>query len=52
VVFTATSFFWPSGLVIYWFASNLMAIGQQYVTNRIIGAPPVRIAKTTGGKKS
>ena len=31
------SFLWsPSGLAVYWFTSNLMAIGQQYVTNRMI----------------
>jgi YidC/Oxa1 family membrane protein insertase len=30
----------PSGLVIYWTASNLWAIGQQVVTNRLIGPPP------------
>jgi YidC/Oxa1 family membrane protein insertase len=39
VIFTV-SFLWaPSGLVIYWLLSNVLAIGQQYVTNRIIGAP-------------
>lgn len=33
------SFLWaPSGLVIYWFTSNLLAIGQQYLTNYMIGA--------------
>jgi YidC/Oxa1 family membrane protein insertase len=33
-------FLWaPSGLVIYWTVSNILAIAQQYVTNRIIGAP-------------
>jgi YidC/Oxa1 family membrane protein insertase len=36
-------FLWaPSGLVIYWTVSNLLAIGQQYMTNRIIGAPVAR----------
>jgi YidC/Oxa1 family membrane protein insertase len=31
-------FLWaPSGLVIYWFVSNLWAIGQQYFTNWLIG---------------
>ena len=36
-------FLWaPSGLVIYWTVSNLLAIGQQYATNRIIGKPVVR----------
>jgi len=36
-------FLWaPSGLVLYWTTSNILAIGQQYLTNRIIGAPVVR----------
>jgi YidC/Oxa1 family membrane protein insertase len=40
VIFTA-SFLWaPAGLVLYLFSSNLMAIGQQYITNRTIGMPP------------
>ena len=30
----------PSGLVLYWTASNLWAIGQQVLTNRLIGPPP------------
>ncbi len=35
-------FLWaPSGLVLYWLVSNLFAISQQYLTNRIIGGPPV-----------
>jgi YidC/Oxa1 family membrane protein insertase len=34
-------FLWaPSGLVIYWFVSNVWAIGQQLLTNRLIGPPP------------
>ena len=33
-------FLWaPSGLVIYWFVSNLWAIGQQYFTTYLIGPP-------------
>jgi YidC/Oxa1 family membrane protein insertase len=46
IVFTAMFLTMPSGLVLYWTASNLMAIGQQYVTNRLIAAParPVRPA--------
>jgi YidC/Oxa1 family membrane protein insertase len=40
IIFT-TFFLWaPSGLVVYWFVSNLMAIGQQYLTNHLIGPPP------------
>ena len=43
VIFTV-SFLWaPAGLVVYWFVSNLLAIGQQYVTNRLIASPPARI---------
>jgi len=39
VIFTV-SFLWaPAGLVVYWFVSNLLAIGQQYLTNRMIAAP-------------
>jgi YidC/Oxa1 family membrane protein insertase len=51
VIFTA-SFLWaPAGLVVYWFSSNLLAIGQQYMTNRMIGAPPVP-ARAVAGKRS
>jgi YidC/Oxa1 family membrane protein insertase len=36
-------FLWaPSGLVLYWLMSNVLAIGQQYLTNRMIGAPVVK----------
>jgi YidC/Oxa1 family membrane protein insertase len=36
-------FLWaPSGLVIYWLMSNLLGIGQQYATNRIVGGPPLK----------
>jgi YidC/Oxa1 family membrane protein insertase len=39
-------FLWaPSGLVIYWFVSNLWAIGQQYFTNWLIGPPVVAAAR-------
>jgi YidC/Oxa1 family membrane protein insertase len=35
-------FLWaPSGLVLYWLVSNMLGIGQQYATNRIIGSPVV-----------
>ncbi len=37
VMFTAMFMTAPSGLVIYWFVSNLWAIGQQYFTNWLIG---------------
>jgi YidC/Oxa1 family membrane protein insertase len=56
-----TMFIWaPSGLVLYWTVSNLWAIGQQVVTNRLIGAPRQRTVrppaerrlKAAGGGKS
>lgn len=53
-------FLWaPSGLVLYWLVSNLWAIGQQYLTNRLIGPPVVhsvrppaerRVKKLSGAK--
>ncbi len=44
VIFTTMFLAAPSGLVVYWFISNLLAIGQQYTTNRMIGPPPARLA--------
>jgi len=38
-MFTAMMAFSPSGVVLYWFVSNLWAIGQQYFTNWLIGPP-------------
>jgi YidC/Oxa1 family membrane protein insertase len=40
VMFTFMFLWFPAGLVIYWLTSNVMAIGQQYLTNRMIGPPP------------
>ncbi len=46
VMFTAMFMTAPSGLVLYWFTSNLWAIGQQYFTNWLIGP-----AKPAGVKR-
>lgn len=46
VMFTAMFLPAPSGLVVYWFVSNLWAIGQQYFTNWLIGP-----AKVVGVKR-
>ncbi|HEX7019273.1 MAG TPA: membrane protein insertase YidC [Gemmatimonadaceae bacterium] len=40
VVFTGMFLWAPSGLVIYWTTTNLWGIGQQMVTNKLIGPPP------------
>jgi membrane protein insertase Oxa1/YidC/SpoIIIJ len=56
-----TMFIWaPSGLVLYWTVSNIWAIGQQALTNRLIGPgaqravrpPAERRIKTVGGGKT
>jgi YidC/Oxa1 family membrane protein insertase len=42
----------PSGLVIYWFVSNLWAIGQQYFTTWLIGpAIPAASVRSSGERK-
>jgi YidC/Oxa1 family membrane protein insertase len=40
LVFTFMFLWMPSGLTVYWFFSNMLAIGQQYLTNRLVGGPP------------
>ena len=49
-------FLWaPSGLVIYWTVSNIWAIGQQMITNRLIGPAPQRTRaarRRSGGCKN
>jgi YidC/Oxa1 family membrane protein insertase len=51
IVFTIMFLGMPSGLVLYWTASNLLTIAQQTITNRLIGAParppqPLRKARS------
>lgn len=45
IVFTFMFLWAPAGLVVYWLTSNLLGIGQQVVTNRIIGPPKVRVVR-------
>jgi YidC/Oxa1 family membrane protein insertase len=42
IVFTFMFLPAPSGLVLYWLVSNLWAIGQQKLTNQLIGPPAIR----------
>ncbi len=49
VMFTVMFLWAPSGLVVYWFVSNLWAIGQQYFTNWLIG--PAKVPAAVGGKR-
>jgi YidC/Oxa1 family membrane protein insertase len=50
LVFTSMFLFAPSGLVLYWTVSNLWAIGQQALTNRLIG-PPARPGKAEADRR-
>jgi YidC/Oxa1 family membrane protein insertase len=52
VFFTYLFLWYPSGVALYWFVNNVWAIGQQYVTNYMIGPPPnVQPAKGTAGER-
>ena len=47
-----TMFIWaPSGLVLYWTVSNLWAIGQQTLTNRLIGPAPQRSVRPAAERR-
>lgn len=48
IVFFITS---PSGLMLYWTVSNLWAIGQQALTNRMIGPMPQRTVRPPAERK-
>jgi len=39
IIFTFLFITSPAGLALYWFASNVLVIGQQLLTNRLIAAP-------------
>jgi YidC/Oxa1 family membrane protein insertase len=41
----------PSGLVLYWTVSNAWAIGQQYLTNKMIGPAPQRTVRPAAERK-
>lgn len=45
VIFSVMFLWAPSGLVLYWLMSNIMTIGQQYLTNHLTGGP----VRTGGG---
>jgi YidC/Oxa1 family membrane protein insertase len=52
VFFTFLFLWYPSGVALYWFVNNVWAIGQQYMTNYMIGpAPNVRATKASAGER-
>jgi YidC/Oxa1 family membrane protein insertase len=48
ILFTFLFLTSPAGLALYWFASNVLVIVQQVLTNRLIG-PPARVANVKSG---
>jgi YidC/Oxa1 family membrane protein insertase len=48
VFFTFLFLWYPSGVALYWLINNVFAIGQQYMTNYMIGPPKIR-AVASGG---
>lgn len=51
VVFTFMFITSPSGLALYWLASNVLLIGQQSLTNRLIGPPNVRVPRSPAERR-
>jgi YidC/Oxa1 family membrane protein insertase len=45
IVFTFMFLWAPSGLVLYWLSSNIVAVGQQLLTNKIAGPMPVKVVR-------
>jgi YidC/Oxa1 family membrane protein insertase len=48
VFFTFLFLWYPSGVALYWLINNVFAIGQQYMTNYMIGPPKARAAVSGG----
>ena len=48
VVFTFMFLWAPAGVALYWLVSNIWGIGQQYLTNYLIGPPNVRAVAAAG----
>jgi YidC/Oxa1 family membrane protein insertase len=51
VVFTFLFIGYPAGVALYWLASNVWAIGQQYATNYMIGPPHVRTVRSPAERR-
>jgi YidC/Oxa1 family membrane protein insertase len=51
VFFTFLFLWYPSGVALYWLVNNIWAIGQQYLTNYLIGPPDVRAARSSAGER-
>jgi YidC/Oxa1 family membrane protein insertase len=40
LIFSVMFFFFPAGLVLYWFTNNVLSIAQQWIINTRMGVPP------------
>ncbi len=51
IVFTVMFLWLPAGVAIYYAVTNLWGIGQQYLTNYLIGPPKVRTIRPPGERR-
>jgi YidC/Oxa1 family membrane protein insertase len=51
IMFTFFFLWAPSGVVLYWLVSNIWAIGQQLLTNRLIGPAPQHQVRPAAERK-
>jgi YidC/Oxa1 family membrane protein insertase len=51
VMFTVFFLWVPSGLVVYWLLSNVWTIGQQFLTNKLIGPPQVQAVRPAAERR-
>ena len=51
LVFTFLFLAAPAGLAIYWLVNNLWMIGQQYLTNYLIGPPTIRAVRPAAERR-
>jgi YidC/Oxa1 family membrane protein insertase len=51
IVFTFLFLTSPAGLALYWFASNVLVIAQQVLTNKMIGPPVIRTPRTPAERR-
>jgi len=51
IMFTVMFLWAPAGLAIYWCVSNVWQIGQQYLTNYMIGPPAVRTVRPAAERR-
>jgi YidC/Oxa1 family membrane protein insertase len=51
ILFTFLFITSPSGLALYWFASNVLVIAQQQLTTYLVGPPVIRTPKTPAERR-